>query len=103
MLGVSGTTVRLDAQQFIVRRFYGMQEKYTDFFWHQRGSAVRSLHRQPGFTMYIDVLFAGAGLVISLRRCWQLTSKSSQAVRWEPFHAVGAMEVEASGFEKWCA
>lgn len=43
--------------------------------------------------MYVDVLFAGAGLVSNLRQRWQLTSKSSETVRAELFYAVEAVEV----------
>lgn len=82
------------------RRFYSLQQKCTNFFWHQRGSALRSLRWQSGFTMYIDVLFAGSRIsnhfkaLLAVNLC-----KSSETVRSELFYAVEAVEVEAGSFE----
>lgn len=97
----------LQSAWMFAHQFYGVQQKYTNSFWRRRGSALRSLRWQSGFTMYVDVLFAGAGLVSNWRQCWQLTSKSSETVRAELFYAVEAVEViqniRACGrAELWC-
>lgn len=54
--------------------FYSMQQSCTSFFWHRKGVSIKV--SAPTAYLYRDIyaLFAGAGFMVVLRHCCQLTS-----------------------------